>query len=165
MALVAALLLSLTYVPAAMQLVLRRRDVPARVPWLVRGAERVYGPLLNRVLPHPVLVSVGALGLLGVGLFLFSRAGTSFIPQLDEGDLVVQTVRRPDLRIETAVADSLSMEAAILQDVPEVRHVASRIGSPAVATDIMGIDRPSAGTGQPRVKWQRGVQCRVKRWT
>lgn len=155
MALLTALVLSLTFVPAAMQLILRRQDVPARTPWLVRMAERAYQPLLSRVLPHPVLVGLGALVLLALGVFLFSRAGSSFIPQLDEGDLVVQTVRRPDLRIETAVEDSLRMEAAILQDVPEVQHVASRIGSPAVATDIMGIEQADVFIDlAPRSEWR-----------
>jgi cobalt-zinc-cadmium resistance protein CzcA len=158
MALLAALVLSLTFVPAAMQLLLRRRDVPTRTPWLVRGAERLYRPMLDRVLRHPAVVGLGALGLLAWGLFLFDRAGTSFIPQLDEGDLVVQTVRRPDLRIETAVADSLRMEAEILRSVPEVRHVASRIGSPAVATDIMGIEQADVFIAlAPRSEWRAEI--------
>lgn len=158
MALFTALVLSLSFVPAAMQLFLRERDVPAREPWLVRGAARLYRPLLARSIKHPAVVAVVAALLLGGGFLLFGRAGSSFIPQLDEGDLVVQTVRRPDLRVESAVEDATRMEAEILRRVPEVRRVASRIGSPAVATDIMGLEQSDVFIGlAPREQWRPGL--------
>lgn len=158
MALFTALLLSLTFVPAAMQLVLREKDVPTREPWIIRGAARLYHPLLDRCLRHPALVALGAALLLAGGVALFGQAGSAFIPQLDEGDLVVQTVRRPDLRVESAVDDSTRMEAEILRSVPEVRRIASRIGSPAVATDIMGLEQADVFIGlAPRDRWRPGL--------
>lgn len=159
MALVTALLLSLTFAPAAIQLFLRDRDVPESDPWLVRWAERIYRPILHATLPHPLWVGLGAVLLLVVGWSLFLRAGSSFIPQLDEGDLVVQTVRRPDLRLDAAIADSTRLEAAVLQKVPEVRHIATRLGSPAVATDIMGIEQADIFIAlAPRDQWRPGLE-------
>jgi cobalt-zinc-cadmium resistance protein CzcA len=157
LALLSALVLSLTFVPAAARLVLRERDVPAREPWLVRIAARAYHPALDFALARPAWVAGTALLLLGLGGLLFFRAGTAFVPQLDEGDLVVQTTRAADISVGAAVAESTRMEAAILE-VPEVRHVASRIGSPAVATDVMGLEQSDVFIDlASRDEWREGL--------
>ncbi|HJL17861.1 MAG TPA: CusA/CzcA family heavy metal efflux RND transporter [Sandaracinaceae bacterium LLY-WYZ-13_1] len=157
LALLSALILSLTFVPAASRLILREEDVPERPPWLVRIAERAYRPILDLALSRPWWVAATAVVLLGVGGALFTRAGTAFVPQLDEGDLVVQTTRASDISVQAAVADSSRMEAAILE-VPEVRHVASRIGSPAVATDVMGLEQADVFIDvAPRDRWRDGL--------
>jgi cobalt-zinc-cadmium resistance protein CzcA len=158
LALVSALILSLTFVPAAARLILRERDVPSREPWLVRLATRAYHPVLDSALARPAWVAGTAVVLLALGAVLFYRAGTAFVPQLDEGDLVVQTTRAPDISVETAVAESTRMEAAVLR-VPEVRHIASRIGSPAVATDVMGLEQSDVFIDlAPRDEWREGLE-------
>jgi cobalt-zinc-cadmium resistance protein CzcA len=158
LALASALVLSLTFIPAASQLLLRAKDVPEREPFLVRWTSRAYRPLLDRSLAHPMAIAVGALALLAVGGWLFARAGSAFVPQLDEGDLVVQTTRAPDIRVETAAADASRMEAAILAAVPEVRHVATRTGSPAVATDLMGLEQADVFIDvAPHDEWREGL--------
>jgi heavy metal efflux system protein len=158
LALASALVLSLTFIPAASRLLLRSRDVPAGEPWLVRALRRLYHPVLERAVGRPAIVAVAALALLGLGGWLFARADSAFMPQLDEGDLVVQTTRRPDIRVESAVADATRMESAILQRVPEVRHVATRTGSPAVATDIMGLEQADVFISvAPRGQWRDGL--------
>jgi cobalt-zinc-cadmium resistance protein CzcA len=93
--------------------------------------------------------------LVGAGL-LFARTGAELTPQLDEGDLVVQTTRAPDMRVDEAVAAATRMEAA-LRAVPEVRQVVSRIGSPAIATDTMGLDQADVFVACiPRARWRPG---------
>ncbi len=157
-ALLASLLLSLTVVPAAAKRLLRAKDVPTREPWLIRGMRRAYEPTLARALAQPALVVVIALSMLVGGVFLFSRAGSSFVPQLDEGDLVLQTTRAPDIHIKAAVVHGSEMEAAILAAVPEVRHIVSRIGSPAVATDIMGLEQADVFVDlRPKSEWRPGL--------
>lgn len=157
LALASALLLSLIYVPAATRLFLREEHVPTKDPWVVRVAARAYRPVIAAALRRPVLVFAATLAALVAGGVLFSRSGTAFVPQLDEGDLVVQTTRRPDIRVETAVADGLAMEAALMR-VPEVAHVASRVGSPEVATDIMGLDQADIFVDlRPRAEWRLGL--------
>ena len=140
-ALATALVLSLTFVPAAASLFLRPHHVAARPPLLVRLADRAYAPLLAASMQKPKVVMVLAALLLTGGLVLLARAGTAFIPQLDEGDLVIQTTRNADISLETAVDAATRLEAALVRYVPEVRQVVSRIGSPAVATDIMGLEQ------------------------
>ncbi len=157
LALTGALLLSLTYVPAMARAFLRDRDVPAREPRVVRFAARVYEPVLGAAQRHPLVVMIGAALLLALGVLLFVRSGTAFVPQLDEGDLVIQTTRAPDISIEAAVQDATRLEAA-LRDVPEVTQVASRIGSPAVATDIMGLEMADVFVRlKPRDEWREGM--------
>lgn len=156
-ALFVSLVLSLTYIPAAMSLVLRNKDVPEQDPLLVRLVNRLYGPQLSFVVKRPKMVAIaaGALCVLGVGLF--ARAGSELAPQLDEGDLVVQTTRAPDISLETAAMEAGKLEAAA-RKIPEIDQVVSRVGSPAVATDIMGIEQADVFiTLVPREKWRKGL--------
>lgn len=154
LALTGALVLALTYVPAMSRAILRDRDVPAREPRLVRLAARLYEPVLSGAQRFPVIVLAVALALLALGVVLFVRSGTAFVPQLDEGDLVIQTTRAPDISIEAAIEDSTRLERALLE-VPEVTHVATRIGSPAVATDIMGLEMADVFVRlRPRGEWR-----------
>jgi len=159
LALGSALVLSLTYVPAMSSLILRDKDIPGRPPLVVRWVSAKYEPLLDRAMANPARVMMLAGALLALGISLAALAGAAFVPQLDEGDLVVQTVRDADIRVESAVSDNTRMEAAILAAVPEVRHIASRIGSPEVATDIMGLEQADVFIDlAPRAEWRDGVK-------
>lgn len=157
-ALLVSLVLSLTYVPAAASLVVDRGNVTAHEPKLVAWTARIHGKLLDLAMPHPkvvALVSVAAFALAAVAL---SRAGTEFVPQLDEGGLIIQTTRAPDIRLETAVNEALTLERALHEHVPEVVRVVSRLGSPAVATDIMGIEQGDVVVVlKPREQWRDGM--------
>jgi cobalt-zinc-cadmium resistance protein CzcA len=157
-ALAASLVLSLTFVPAATALFLRPRDVPERPPWLVRLVDRLYLPFLGTSLRRPWAVAAGSVALLALGGALFARAGSEFVPQLDEGDLVVQTTRAADISLESAVREGGRLEAAMMAAVPEVKEVVSRIGSPAVATDIMGLEQADVFVLlRSRDRWREGV--------
>lgn len=157
-ALAVALVLSLTFIPAAAALVLRGGDVPVRPPLPVRLLERFYPPLLAGFVRRPAAVALLALTAMGVGGALLTRTGTEFTPQLNEGDLVIQTTRQPDISLEAAVARAGELERAVLRGVPEVRQVVSRIGSPAVATDIMGLEQADVFVSlAPREAWRGGL--------
>jgi cobalt-zinc-cadmium resistance protein CzcA len=157
LALATALLAALTLVPALAALVLNKQAIPAEPPRLVRALERVYAamlPWLTRLRAPIGVAAVAAIALAGV---LFARAGSELTPQLDEGDLVIQTTRRPDLSLDAAIAAAGRMEAT-LREVPEVRQVVSRIGSPAVATDVMGVEQADVFVGLlPRERWRPGL--------
>jgi cobalt-zinc-cadmium resistance protein CzcA len=157
-ALAASLVLSLTFIPAATALFLRPRDVPERSPLVVRWIEKAYLPLLRTSERRPWAVAIGSVVLLVLGGVLFARAGSEFVPQLDEGDLVVQVTRAADVSLETAVSEATKLEAVMIEKVPEVKEVVSRIGSPAVATDIMGLEQADVFVLlKSREKWRPGV--------
>ncbi len=158
LALAVSLALGLSLVPALARATLRPDDVPERDPRLVALAARAYRPLLAHAVRHPRGVAAGALALLAVGLVSFASAGSAFVPQLDEGDLVVQTTRDPEVSIETAVRRARRMESILLGAFPEVEQVVSRIGSPAVATDIMGLEQADVFVRlAPRARWRPGL--------
>ncbi|MBL9041725.1 MAG: efflux RND transporter permease subunit [Myxococcales bacterium] len=160
-ALFTSLLLALTFIPASASYLIRRADilaVQAQPPWLFRIMLRGYRPLLGLLTRWPKWVGGVAVGLLAVGLGLFLRAGSEFVPQLDEGDLVIQTTRHPDISLPQAIEQAGQLERCLLQEVPEVTQVVSRIGSPAVATDIMGLEQADVFVALlPRKQWRKGL--------
>ena len=157
-ALFTSLLLALLFIPAGAALLLRPVDLEERrPPLLIRGMERLYRPVLGWSLRHPLVVGLLALVLLGSGVTLLLQSGSEFLPQLDEGDLVIQTTRSADISLESAVREAGQVER-VLRTLPEVRQVVSRIGSPAVATDIMGLEQADVFVGlKPRSEWRPGL--------
>ena len=157
-ALFTSLILSLLFIPAGAALLLRPKDLEeVRPPLLVRVMERLYRPVLDVALRHSLLVGVLATVLLGAGVTALWKSGSEFLPQLDEGDLVIQTTRSADISLEQAVKQAGRVEQ-VLRQLPEVRHVVSRVGSPAVATDIMGLEQADVFVGlRPRSEWRSGL--------
>ena len=157
-ALFTSLILSLLFIPAGAALLLRPKDLEeVRPPLLVRVMERLYRPVLDVALRHSLLVGVLATVLLGAGVTALWKSGSEFLPQLDEGDLVIQTTRSADISLEQAVKQVGRVEQ-VLRQLPEVRHVVSRVGSPAVATDIMGLEQADVFVGlRPRSEWRSGL--------
>jgi cobalt-zinc-cadmium resistance protein CzcA len=147
MALVAALALSLTFVPAVVALFLRG-EVRERDNAVLRVAKRAYAPVLEIALRFRLPVAAAALLLVAACGWLASRMGSEFIPSLDEGDLSVQALRIPGTSLTQSVEMQLQLERA-LRDVPEVRTFFSRVGTAEVATDPMP---PSIADGYVMLK-------------
>ena len=156
-ALSASLVLALTFTPALVSW-LRPEHLPKREPLLVRLAKRMYRPVLEVAIASPVKIAIIGVGLLGLGGVAYSQTGSSFVPQLDEGDLVIQTTRAPDISLVTAVDEAMRLERVVLAAAPEVVAVTSRIGSPEVATDIMGLEQADVFVElRPREQWREGL--------
>jgi heavy metal efflux system protein len=134
-ALLGAMILSITFVPAMVALLVTGR-VAERENVLVRAAQAVYRPALAAALNFRAAVVVGALALLAVTGILGSRMGTEFVPSLDEGDVALHALRIPGTSLSQAVAMQNELEAR-LKEFPEVSHVLSKIGTAEVATDPM----------------------------
>ena len=139
LALGGAFLLSLTLVPVLTSIVVRPRRGPHGT-WLLRRLHALYLPAFrNAVRFRWVTVAVGVLAVAGA-VGLFTKLGAEFIPQLDEGDLVIQTRRLPGIALSESNATSGRVERAVLASVPEVTSVVTRTGAPSVATDPMGME-------------------------
>ncbi len=157
-ALLTALGLALVWVPAVSAAWLRSSHVPRRDPLLVRILQRAYAPVLELAARWPLAIVVPAVGLLAAGIAVYLRLGSAFVPQLDEGDLVIQTTRAPDISLDRAVEDGTRLEQIVRAAAPEVESVVSRIGSPAVATDIMGLEMADVFVElAPRELWRPGL--------
>ena len=135
MALGGAALLSVTFVPAAVALFVTGK-VSEHENWFMRGARRLYLPLLEASIRNrgTVAIFAGALVLL-TGLAA-SRMGGEFIPSLDEGDVAMHAMRIPGTSLTQSVEMQLVVGKAALE-FPEVKEVFSKIGTPEVATDPM----------------------------
>jgi cobalt-zinc-cadmium resistance protein CzcA len=134
-ALTAAFLLSLTFVPAMVALLVRGRVQEHEGP-LVARTRSLYLPLLRRALVHRYAVVGAAIVLFAGCLGLFARLGQEFAPRLAELDLLVHAIRIPSTGIGQSTAMQLDVERA-LRSVPEVAFVFSKTGTPEMASDPM----------------------------
>ena len=152
MALTAALLLSLTLVPAAVALFVTGK-VDEKENRVMGWISSRYAPLLDKVLARPRPVIVAAILLVALSGWGATRLGTEFIPDLDEGDIAMHAMRIPG----TSLSQSVRMQEAIedrVRQFPEVERVFAKIGTPDVATDPMP---PSVADNfimlRPRDEW------------
>jgi heavy metal efflux system protein len=135
LALVAAFVLSLTFVPAMIVLLVTGR-VQERENVVIRGAKAWYEPVLRRALVHTRIVIWGAAGLFALSLLLFLRLGQEFIPTLDEKDVAMHAMRIPSTSLTQSTAMQLRIEQAV-RAIPEVAYVFSKTGTAEMAADPM----------------------------
>jgi cobalt-zinc-cadmium resistance protein CzcA len=151
-ALLAGLVLSLTFIPAACALFLKGH-IAEHDNRAVAATRRAYGRALAWTLERRGPVLGIALAVTAIGMFGATRLGTEFIPSLDEGDLAVQAMRIPGTSLTQSVAMQVSLEKAIRR-MPEVKTAFARVGTAEVATDPMP---PSVSDGlvmlKPRASW------------
>lgn len=135
LALSGAMLLSMTFIPAALALLMRGK-IQEKENRLMQLARAIYQPALNWSLQHSPIVLSLALSLLMICGVLSTKMGREFVPSLDEGDLAVHALRIPGTGLQQAIQMQTRVEQALLQ-VPEVQQVFSRMGTAEVATDPM----------------------------
>ncbi|KAF1710863.1 efflux RND transporter permease subunit [Pseudoxanthomonas sacheonensis] len=135
LALTGAMLLSLTFVPAAIAMFLGGR-VDEKENRVMQWARRGYAPLLTWSLRRGQWVMGGALALMALCALLATRLGTEFIPNLDEGDIALHALRIPGTSLDQAVKMQSTLEARIKR-FPEVERVFGKLGTAEVATDPM----------------------------
>ncbi|MBN9049389.1 MAG: CusA/CzcA family heavy metal efflux RND transporter [Rhizobiales bacterium] len=152
MALAAASLLSMTFVPAAVALFVTGK-VTEKENWFMRGARRMYVPALEASIRFRRVVALGAAVLVILAGVAASRMGGEFIPSLDEGDVAIQALRVPGTSLTQSLEMQIALEKRLLK-IPEVKDAFARTGTAEVATDPMP---PSISDGyvmlKPRSEW------------
>ncbi|HMY39071.1 MAG TPA: CusA/CzcA family heavy metal efflux RND transporter, partial [Marinagarivorans sp.] len=136
MALIAALILSLTFVPAAVALFLTG-PIKEQDNYGVQRIKQLYSAALKHALHLRVSVLILACVFIVVCGFIAGRLGHEFMPNLDEGDVAVQALRIPGTSLSQSLDMQFQVEKAVLQ-VPEVKTFFSRVGTAEVASDPMG---------------------------
>jgi cobalt-zinc-cadmium resistance protein CzcA len=137
-ALAGSLLLSLTIVPMLSSLLLKTASHDE--PWLVRRAMAIYAPLLERALKRERVVISAALIMLLISGGVYTLIGKAFMPEMDEGDLIMQVSKLPSINLaQTAIMDE-RIQQAILKAVPEVKGIVSRAGADELGLDPMGLN-------------------------
>lgn len=132
--LMGSLIFALTLTPALASVMLPRK-VEEKEAWLVRGAKRLYRPVLTSILSYRLPVLGLAAAFLATAVGVAARMGTEFVPQLSEGAIVIGVLRVPGTSLQQSAAMNRSMEKFIRENYPEVKDVWSRIGEPEINTD------------------------------
>jgi cobalt-zinc-cadmium resistance protein CzcA len=135
MALLGAMLLSVTFVPAAVAILLRGK-ISEHENFLIRAVKFAYVPTLRAALALRWAVAVAAVVLVVLSTLLFTRLGREFIPSLDEGDIALHALRIPGTSLTQALEMQAMLEAE-LRKFPEVETIFSKLGTAEVATDPM----------------------------
>ncbi len=155
-ALAGAFILSLTLVPLLTSYFVRPTAFDHET-WLIRVVQRWYAPVLERALRLRVVVVSVAVVATAAAVALFTHLGAEFVPQLDEGDVVIEARRLPGASLAETVLTATRLEQ-VIREVPEVRTVVDRIGSPEVAVDPMGIEASDVYVElKERSEWRPGV--------
>ncbi|WP_439868099.1 CusA/CzcA family heavy metal efflux RND transporter [Pseudomonas syringae] len=135
-ALLGAMILSVTFVPAAIAMFVTGK-VKEEEGLVMRTARQRYAPILSWVLGHRSIAFGMALVLIVLSGFTASRMGSEFIPSLSEGDFALQALRVPGTSLTQSVDMQQRLEKAIIEKVPEVQRVFARTGTAEIAADPM----------------------------
>ncbi len=152
-ALVGSLVLSLTIIPVIASFLIKAEGHDE--PWLARNLLRLYKPLLTKALNRPVYILGIAAALLIVTALIFPRVGKTFMPTMDEGDLIIQLEMIPSINLATSTHLVQQVEKALLAEVPEILRVVSRTGSDEIGLDPMGLNETDIFLHlRPRDEWR-----------
>lgn len=156
LALAGAFILSLTFVPAMVAVLIRGKVSEEEVK-AIRWIKERYEPALDKVLAAPRKWVIAGVGTFVAAGLLFTALGQEFIPQLDEGDLAMQAIRIPSTSLDQSLAMQKRVETAI-SFLPEVSFIYSKTGTAEVATDPMPQNASDAFVIlKPKDQWPAGV--------
>jgi cobalt-zinc-cadmium resistance protein CzcA len=148
-----SLLISLTAIPVLSSLLLGK--ISHEEPWLVRHLHRLYAPVLRWCLAHGRTVTIAALVALVATALAYTRIGKTFMPTMDEGDVIVQLEKLPSINLTESVHLDMHVQQAILKNVPEVKRIVARVGSDEIGLDPMGLNETdSFFVLAPRDEWK-----------
>ena len=152
-ALAGAMLLSITFIPAAMALFMGNK-VAEKENRLMGWARRAYAPVLARVMAAPAVVLTAAGVAVALSLLLATRLGSEFAPNLNEGDFAIQALRIPGTSLTQSLEMQMQIERTLKKEFPEIERVFARTGTAEIASDPMP---PNISDGyimlKPRAEW------------
>ncbi|MCL6486167.1 MAG: CusA/CzcA family heavy metal efflux RND transporter, partial [Janthinobacterium lividum] len=159
-ALLGAMLLSITFIPAAVALFIGDK-VAEKENAIMRAAKRWYAPLLDKVMRNtPVVLTGAAVAVLLSGL-LATRMGSEFVPSLNEGDIAIQALRIPGTSLTQSLAMQQQLERKLIDKHKEIARVFARTGTAEIASDPMP---PNISDGyimlKPRDQWPQPKKSR-----
>lgn len=153
LALVAAIILSITFVPAAVALWVKGDIQEKESRWML-WLKAKYQQTLDISYQYKAVVLIFALCVLVITGFISTKLGSEFAPQLSEGDFAVQQLRSPSTGLEESLRIQENTEKLLLKSFPEIKAVFARTGTAEVATDVMP---PNISDGyimlKPRSEW------------
>ena len=152
-ALSGSLVLSLTVIPVIASYLLK--EVSHEEPWLPRQLQKGYQPALLWCLGNSKKVFVAAGALLAVTVVVFTQIGSTFMPTMDEGDIIIQLEKLPSITLEQSVALDGQVQKNLRHSVPEIIDIVSRVGSDELGLDPMSLnDTDTFLILKPKEQWR-----------
>jgi len=152
-ALGSSLLLSLTIIPVLASFLIKNQS--NEDPWLIRHLNRWYASSLTSAMQHKRIVLLAAVVLLVLTGLVYPFIGKTFMPTMDEGDVIIGTEKLPSIALSQSIATDSHLQQTLLQQVPEVQGVYSRAGADELGLDPMGINQTDNFLLlKPREQWQ-----------
>ncbi|MDE2600085.1 MAG: efflux RND transporter permease subunit, partial [Rhodocyclaceae bacterium] len=153
-ALSASLILSLSVVPVLASFLIQRKAHAE--PWLVRKCAAIYDRVLASALSQSRKFVMAALIALGAAVGAFMLLGKSFMPTMDEGDLIMQLEKLPSIGLDETLAIDTRVQQALLANIPEIREIVSRAGADEIGLDPMGLNQTDTFMVlKPRDTWRK----------
>ena len=151
-ALASSLLLSLTVIPVLASYLLKK--VGHDAPWLPRQMLRLYEPALGWALKRQRLVFVVAGLMLAVAAGVYTQVGKTFMPTMDEGDIIIGIEKLASVSLEQTAALDLLIHQALMKNIPEITGVVARAGADEIGLDPMGLNQTDTFLVlKPRAEW------------
>ena len=152
-ALASSLLLSLTVIPVLSSFLLKK--VAHEDPWLPRKLLKAYEPALAFAMRREKVVYGVAAAMLVAAAIVYTLVGKTFMPTMDEGDIIVGIEKLPSVSLEETAALDLKIHQALMRNIPEITGVVARAGSDEIGLDPMGLNQTDTFLVlKPREEWQ-----------
>ncbi|MBX9792821.1 MAG: CusA/CzcA family heavy metal efflux RND transporter, partial [Burkholderiaceae bacterium] len=152
-ALISSLVLSLTVIPVLSSFLLKK--VSHDEPWLPRNLLKAYAPTLAWALRRQTVVFIVAGAMLAGAAVVYTFVGKTFMPEMDEGDIIVGIEKLPSVSLEQTAALDLMIHQALMKNIPEITGVVARAGSDEIGLDPMGLNQTDTFLVlKPRDEWK-----------
>ncbi|MGZ8223228.1 MAG: efflux RND transporter permease subunit [Methylobacter sp.] len=152
-ALSGSLVLSLTVIPVIASYLLK--EVSHEEPWLPRQLQKLYQPALVWCLDNSKKVFIAAGSLLAVTVLVFTQIGSTFMPTMDEGDIIVQLEKLPSITLDQSVALDIQVQKNLRKNIPEIVDIVARVGSDELGLDPMSLnDTDTFLILKPKKEWR-----------
>jgi cobalt-zinc-cadmium resistance protein CzcA len=152
-----SLLLALVYIPAISSLVFRR-GVKMRRNFIIDRLKPLYLSFLDKYLEKRLIISSIAIVVFAFSLFVMFRLGTEFLPELDEGSILVEQIRMPSVTLEESMENADWLAGNLVKHIPEIKTVVPKTGRSDLANDWMGVHQSDVWIIlNPEKEWRKGI--------
>ena len=153
-ALLASLVLALTVIPVLASFLLKQ--AAHEDPWLLKKSLALYTPLLDRALARPKFVYAAAGVLMAGAVAVYPFIGKTFMPTMDEGDILVQLEKLPSINLDASAELDTRVQQALMKQVPEIQRIIARAGADELGLDPMGLNETDSFLVlKPMQAWRR----------
>ncbi len=156
-AVLGSLLLALIFVPAISAIIFRK-GVKVRKNRLINWLRPIYTSQLRMYMERKWIVVASAGIVFGISVFLMTKLGTEFLPELDEGSILIEQVRMPSVTLDESIENANWLAGKLVQNIPEIQTVVPKTGRSDLANDWMGVHQTDVWVVlKPTEEWRKGV--------